>query len=155
MFKNILFVCVGNICRSPTAEYLAKNIFQQFDKSVTVKSAGLAAVVGAPIVENAKIILDQHKIDSSAHRAQQLSADLIRESDIIFTMEEWQINEVSFSFSAAHGKIFSLGKWRNEEISDPYRKSFEIFEKTFSLIELNWALWLQKLWKIQNPYGAA
>ena len=42
---------------------------------------------------------------------------------------------------------FFFGKWRDEEIIDPYRQGTEIFEQVFELIKNNWDVWQKKLWK--------
>ena len=148
MFKNILFVCVGNICRSPAAEYWAK---AQFKKSghtdIHISSAGLHAVQLAPIAPEMQIILDQFKIDASQHRAKQIEAIDIVGAEIIFTMETWQQQELLLAFPNGRGKIFSLGKWSDEEIVDPYRKDQATFEHVFELIKKNWDIWQNKLWK--------
>ena len=48
MFKHILIVCVGNICRSPTAEYLLKKQLLEKGSGITVESAGIGALVDKP-----------------------------------------------------------------------------------------------------------
>ncbi len=52
MFNSILVVCAGNICRSPTGEYLLKDKLaaNPQNKQVTVSSAGLTALVGQPVL---------------------------------------------------------------------------------------------------------
>ena len=147
MFKKILFVCVGNICRSPAAEYWAKSQFQKTKRSdIQISSAGLSAMVASPIAEKMKIILDKFNIDSSAHRAKQVDKNSIENSDIIFVMESWQKQELSFAFPNSRGKIFSLGKWNDEEIVDPYRKDQSAFDHVFNMIQTNWEVWQKKLW---------
>jgi len=147
MFKNILFICVGNICRSPLAEYWAQAQLQQQGKDVQVKSAGLAAMINWPIDAKSRLILDRYNIDSSAHRARQVTLPIMSEADIIFTMESWQSKELKQKFPSMYGKIFNFGKWRNEDIADPYKQSQEAFENVFILIEENWTLWQNNLWR--------
>ena len=62
-------------------------------------------------------------------------------------METWQKKELLIAFPSSHGKIFCLGKWRDEEIIDPYRQGAEIFEQVFESIKNNWDAWQKKLWK--------
>ncbi|MCX7121801.1 MAG: low molecular weight phosphotyrosine protein phosphatase [Gammaproteobacteria bacterium] len=148
MFKNILFVCVGNICRSPAAEYWARAQLQKSGfKDIQIASAGLHAVQSAPIAKEMQTILDRFKIDAGQHRGKQIDANDIARAEIIFTMETWQQQELLLAFPSGRGKIFSLGKWSDEEIADPYRKDQAMFEHVFELIQKNWNSWQNKLWK--------
>ncbi|PIZ04883.1 MAG: protein tyrosine phosphatase [Gammaproteobacteria bacterium CG_4_10_14_0_8_um_filter_38_16] len=147
MFKNILFVCVGNICRSPVAEYWVR---EQLEKAnfmeCQVFSAGIQAVQTAPIAPEMQMILNQFNIDASKHAAKQIDKNDVARAEIIFTMETWQKEELSFAFPSSRGKIFTLGKWCNEEIIDPYRKEQAVFESVFESIKDNWGIWQNKLW---------
>ncbi|MDX9738299.1 MAG: low molecular weight phosphotyrosine protein phosphatase, partial [Azonexus sp.] len=55
MFKSILVVCVGNICRSPTGEALLKSKLQ--GRGIEVTSAGLGALVGKPVDSTAAEVM--------------------------------------------------------------------------------------------------
>lgn len=147
MFKNILFVCVGNICRSPTAEYWARSELMKAGKTdIHLSSAGLSAMKNHPIEPAAQAILTQQGVDASAHIARQIDKNIVQSADIIFVMELWQKKELSVVFPGSHGKIFALGQWRNEEVIDPYRKGEAVFETVFELIKDNWTMWQHKLW---------
>lgn len=142
-----MFVCVGNICRSPAAEYWAKNeLLKSGLNDIRVFSAGLHAMQSSPIAPEMQNILNQFEIDSSTHRGKQIDANDVIRAEIIFTMETWQKEELSIAFPNGRGKIFTLGKWRNEEIIDPYRKEQSVFEAVFDSIKENWKMWQSKLW---------
>lgn len=147
MFKNILFVCVGNICRSPTAAYWARDQLQKKRlTNITVSSAGIHAMRDYAMEKEAQDILKQFDIDASAHRARQIEKKIIDAAEIIFTMETSQKEELAIAFPESRGKIFILGKWKNEEIRDPYRQQLIVFEQVFESIQDNWGLWQSKLW---------
>lgn len=147
MFKNILFVCVGNICRSPAAEYLARDQLKKKGLTeIQVFSAGIRAMQSHAIAPEMQIILNKYQIDASKHVAKQIDATDVAHAEIIFTMETWQKEELSFVFPNSRGKIFCLGKWRNQEISDPYRQEHAVFENVFESIKENWEIWQNKLW---------
>ena len=148
MFKNILFVCVGNICRSPMAEYWARAQLQKLGLiDAHVSSAGISNVMqGLPAAKETQIILNRFDINVSAHAARHIDKNIVQKADIIFVMETWQKKELSVVFSGSHGKIFPLGQWMNSEITDPYRKDQAAFETTFELIKENWEIWQSKLW---------
>jgi protein-tyrosine phosphatase len=84
---HILFVCTGNICRSPMAErlaaaYAARSGIQHFKTS----SAGTRAVVGHPIHPTAVPVLKQLGGDASNFAARQLTTRIAAEADLILTM---------------------------------------------------------------------
>ena len=148
MFKKILFVCVGNICRSPTAEYWARNELKKRGISdVSVTSAGLQAMKLLPIAHEAKLVLDRYGVDASTHCAKQIIIRDVMDAEIILTMENWQTEKLLLTFPSCRGKIFCFGKWSDEEISDPYRKTQEYFERMFELIKICWNDWQSRLWQ--------
>lgn len=80
---NVLFVCTGNICRSPAAELLLRN---QALSGVTAKSAGTGAVVGHAVSVPMQQLLAADGISSSGFHARQLTPRLVESSDLIVTM---------------------------------------------------------------------
>ncbi|MHA2787663.1 arsenate reductase/protein-tyrosine-phosphatase family protein [Corynebacterium sp. S7] len=83
---SILFVCTGNICRSPLAEYLLKRKIVDLHE-VTVSSAGTHALVGAPMDEQTSGIASVLGVNDTAnHRARQLNEKLLESSELVLTM---------------------------------------------------------------------
>ncbi|WP_417615574.1 low molecular weight protein-tyrosine-phosphatase [Oceanisphaera sp.] len=144
MFDNILVVCVGNICRSPTAEFLLKQALP----NKIVHSAGLGALVDHDIDATAKKVAEQHGLACPTHSARQLTKQLCREADVILVMENNHKEGITRLAPEARGKTFLLGQWNNnQEIPDPYKKSEEAFEHVYKLIANNCNLWAKKLAK--------
>jgi protein-tyrosine phosphatase len=142
MFNNILVVCAGNICRSPTAEYLLKNKLKDKLEKISVSSAGLTALVGKPAEATASSIALTNNIDMNEHQGRQLNSTLIAENDLILVMEERHLSDLLGQYPQARGKTFLLGKWiDNTEIPDPYRQSHEAFEHVYQLIDQSCAAW--------------
>ena len=140
MFNSILVVCAGNICRSPTGEYLLKG--KLADSDIKVSSAGLTALVGKGAEATATSIALSNNIDMSAHKGRQLSVSLIAENDLILVMEERHLSDLLGQYPQARGKTFLLGKWiDNTEIPDPYRQSHEAFEHVYQLIDRACSAW--------------
>ncbi|WP_351123740.1 low molecular weight protein-tyrosine-phosphatase [Shewanella sp. T24-MNA-CIBAN-0130] len=144
MFDSVLVVCAGNICRSPTAEYVFKNKLN--DKSITVSSAGLTALVGKAADAMAQKIAASHGVIMDAHQGQQLSSKLVANNSVILVMEQRHLNDVHSRYPEARGKTFLLGKWiNNAEIPDPYRQSQEAFEHVYALIDSACSAWQKYL----------
>lgn len=144
VFKNILVICVGNICRSPSAEFLFRQKLRHRD--IQVHSAGLKAMVGYPMDDNAMRMLEARGIDAATHRARQLEPAMLREADLVLAMEREHLAAVSRLAPEASGKLFLLDKWRDaSDIPDPYRRSPQVFEHVHAMIERGVDSWLDYL----------
>ncbi len=143
VFKSILVVCVGNICRSPMAEALLQRRLHERD--ISVSSAGLGALVGHQADEIARNLMMEKGIDISGHRARQIDAGMLRDAELILVMEGWQQREIEQNFPTTRGKVFRLGHWGNFDIADPYRKPRDAFEVALTAIERGIDEWMKRL----------
>ena len=142
MFNKILVVCVGNICRSPTAERLLKH----YQPALTVHSAGLGALVGKAADSSAASVAQDNGLSLDGHCARQLTAAMCRDYDLILTMERRHIHALCDIAPEMRGKVMLFGHWDDErEIPDPYRKSRDAFEAVYSLIDRSARKWAQAL----------
>ncbi len=142
MFNNILVVCVGNICRSPTGERLLRDALP----GRTVRSAGLAALIDRPADQSATEEAKNHGLSLDGHSAQQLTRSLCQQSDLILVMERGHIAAVTAVDPTAHGKTMLFGRWLGErEIPDPYRRSPEMYAHVYDLLEQGAQAWASKL----------
>lgn len=112
MFDKILVVCVGNICRSPTGEYLLKALLP----NKIIASAGVGALVGKPADKTALKVAKEHGVNMDQHVAQQLTSELCREFDLILVMEQGHINAVTNIAPEARGKTMLLSQWLNNMV---------------------------------------
>lgn len=84
---HILFVCTGNICRSPTGERLAAAYVSQHGISdFTTSSAGTRAVIGHPIHPDAALVLRNLGGDVAGFSARQLTAEIAWDADLVIAM---------------------------------------------------------------------
>lgn len=142
MISSVLVVCVGNICRSPTGERLLKRALPE----KRIASAGFSALKGYPADQTASEVAARHGLSLEGHHAQQLTASMCRDFDLILVMEKRHIEQVNRIDPAARGKTMLLGHWLNQqEIADPYRKSREAFEEVYGLLENATQKWVNVL----------
>lgn len=130
--NNILFVCIGNICRSPMAEGFLKHALP--DKAVL--SAGINALDGAPADPLSVQLMREHGIDISAHRARSLAAWMVSDSDVILTMDEWQKRFIGINYPDSICKVFRLCEDGKCDVPDPYRQGLAAFRYACNLISL-------------------
>lgn len=138
---NILVVCIGNICRSPMAEYFFKQEFPQLH----IESAGIAGLTGHHADEKAILCMQRHSIDMQAHVAKKLNADLIKKSDLILVMSQNQQKHIEQTWPFSKGKTFRLGHWQSRNIADPYQHEQTVFDDTCQLIRSCITDWKQHI----------
>lgn len=143
MFRCVLTVCTGNICRSPIAQYLLQARTKKH--RTTVESAGLRALQRHPADPQAVMLMKQRGFDISTHRGRQLTNEMLREAELILVMETAQRLALEDKAPWARGKIYTLGHWDEFDIPDPYGKPLAIFESVTELIDRSVAQWEAKL----------
>lgn len=123
---TILLVCSGNTCRSPMAAGIARQILaqrchvplQDLEASgISVVSAGVSAVPGAPASDQAVQQMAAQNIDIAGHRSLRLTADLIHEADLILAMEARHRDTVLSLVPSAVSKTYVLDA--SADVVDP------------------------------------
>lgn len=140
--RRVLVVCLGNVCRSPIAEYVLRR--RLAGRDVVVESAGIAATDGARVEPAALAVLDRHGIDADAHVARRLDREMIDAADLVLVMERDHLEYICSELPSATGKTFLLGKWQGGfEVPDPFGKSRETFEHVYRAVELAARRWCE------------
>ena len=141
MIRQVLVVCIGNICRSPMAEGLLRQALPQ----VQFGSAGISAMVGHGADPIAVQIMAGAGVDITAHRARMVTDAIAREADLILVMDEQQKQQLAMQYPHVRGKVFRLAETSRQDIPDPYRQSPEIFRSVFLLIENGVDEWAKRI----------
>jgi low molecular weight protein-tyrosine phosphatase len=138
---RVLFVCMGNICRSPLAQGVFENVLRResLEDEVSVDSAGTGHWhVGSPPDERALSAASLRGLDLSAQRARQIARDDCQSFDYILTMDEGNYHMVS---SLCRGSAvvrpfldFATGS-PEREVPDPYYGGPDGFEHVLDLVE--------------------
>ena len=130
--KTILFVCTGNVCRSPMAEGIFRHIMKG-RRDIQVLSAGIGAMEGQPPSPYAVQAVRELGIDISRQRSRQLTAELVQEADYIFGMTHSHVDTVFLLYPQAAEKTFLLREFDDtldifeKDISDPIGGSYEVY----------------------------
>jgi protein-tyrosine phosphatase len=140
---RVLFVCSGNICRSPVAEGLLLHLISPAERgSFSASSAGTLGIVGEPADPDAIRAASERGFDISAHRSSALTIERIRPSGIVLVMEESHLQAVR-ALSPDHPRVRLLGShlpasWRSSggaEIPDPIGSGIQAFRECLRRIE--------------------
>lgn len=137
MIQHVLFVCTGNICRSPLAEALLERALKERGmEEVAVTSAGTGAWDGAPASEGAYLVGLERGLDLSGHRARLLTRELVEQADLILTMARHhraRVDELG-----GEGRVFVLGEYAGkggDEVSDPFGGDLGVYRDTCQELE--------------------
>ena len=150
--RSILVVCAGNICRSPMAEYLFRNKLEE--THIAVSSAGLIARDGAGVEPVSLQLGAVHGVNLGPHRSRRLRSGLLAETELVLVMEKRHQLDLVGKYPEARGKVFLLGKWIDEEISDPYQQSPEAYQYVYQQIALACDSWIPHLdTKVELKYA--
>ena len=134
--KKILFVCHGNICRSPMAEFILKNMVKKkgLQENFAICSSATSTEeiwngVGNPVYPPARAVLESHGIDPAGKRAVQLNKSDYEKYDLFIGMDRANIRNMRRIFGGdSKGKIHKLMEYTHStaDVSDPwYTRDFD------------------------------
>lgn len=124
--RSVLFVCWGNIIRSPMAAALLEKYLSELGRNdISVSSAGLRAKPGRGADGRALMVARQFGVSLEGHRARALEREMVEQADAIFVMDSLNEAGVLGRFPQAASKVFLLGVYAGgesqpTEIMDPY-----------------------------------
>jgi len=131
---TILFVCKGNICRSPFAQYYAEKIFS---KTMKILSCGYYSEINRKCPVEAITAAKEFDINLEKHRSSLINMDLVKNAQIIFVFDEENRQLLLSQYPSAKKKIYLIGllnKNQPKVISDPYGKNYYQYKTTYQLI---------------------
>ncbi len=142
---RVCFVCLGNICRSPTAEAVTRRLLREAGLTDTVQldSAGTGDWhLGEPPDRRTQAAAAKRGIDMSAHRAQKFTADEFAHHDLILAMDNKNLRdlEAMAPTPADRAKVrlfrsFDPRAPAGAEVPDPYYGGHAHFEEVLDICE--------------------
>ena len=126
MMKKILFVCLGNICRSPMAEYILRDMAQKRGIAVNVASAGTSGWHDGEYMHcGTAEILDGLSIESRDFRSRKIPTDALQYYDYVIVMDDSNLRDVEKLFGRQPEKIFKItdllpASSRYDHVPDPW-----------------------------------
>ncbi len=115
---RLLVVCSGNICRSPMAEAIARDLAARLQVAVEIRSASTLGFQNEPAHEHSIRAMAEGGIDIANHRTTPLSVELIKWADHILVMEDYHVRHIRAR--VPHTEVILLGRYvGKEEIVDP------------------------------------
>ncbi len=132
MKRRILFVCTGNVCRSPmAAALLAEGARQAGDAGqYEISSAGTWAMDGEPASSHARSVMHDRGLDLDRHRSQTVTDELVSKADLILVMTRNHRDSLCAEFPSARRKTHLLSELAGQQydVGDPMGKSREDYE---------------------------
>ena len=133
----IMFVCSGNTCRSPMAEYALRSLLErERPGGVEVISAGTLGLQGQPATRYAQEAGRVWDLDMSPHLNQPLTVELIERSDLIFAMAPEHHQKILEMVPKASGKTYLLRKFPDnsgmgDRVEDPIGMDLNVYNEVF------------------------
>ncbi len=132
MKRRILFVCTGNVCRSPMAAALFNGQATRAGdgERVEASSAGTWALDAEPASSHAQVVMQRRGLDLSTHRGRTITAELLEEADLILTMTRNHQDSIGAEFPGTRSKLHLMSELVGQQydISDPYGGTVDEYE---------------------------
>lgn len=131
---NILFICTGNICRSPMGEYILNHLAGERGLDMQAASAGCSDwEANGPATQNAvKAVKQLYGIDMAAHRARHFTPQLAEDVELVIAMEQHHA-AYARQILPAGKQVMLLHEWaygdRRTGVADPWGQSMQVYKE--------------------------
>ncbi|TFG25962.1 MAG: hypothetical protein EU532_10985 [Promethearchaeota archaeon] len=159
---NVLFICYANTCRSPAAEYIAKDLkenkYKKELQDVQFDSAGWHDAFDYAQPETVNFIKNKG-IDMSDFHSKIITKELLERVDLIIGMERYHIVKIRHNFrkikKKLEGKLFTLKQFngagkKDINIPDPYKTGIDNYNRILKIVEENVEALIKRIIQINN-----
>jgi protein-tyrosine-phosphatase len=129
----VLFVCTGNICRSPMAMALfRKKLAEHGEQGWRVESAGTWAYEGQQASEGSVIAMSRRGLDLATHLSRRVDHEMLASFDLILTMERNHKEALRIEFPDLAERIMLLSEpaGGRADVRDPFGRNLQDYENT-------------------------
>ena len=154
--RSFLFVCYGNIMRSPMAEIMLKRALSQYhQEGITVLSAGIHAIPGTEAHPRARVAAREFGLALDQHRSRPLTEEMVSNADAVFAMDFQNQAELLSRFPEARDKILLLstyaeGEQRGRAIADPYFGDQDETSRCYAVLQTCVNNLVKSMWPVTN-----
>jgi protein-tyrosine-phosphatase len=142
---HVLFVCYGNICRSPLAEAIARQKADERGFSATFESAGVGALDDGCATPEAEQVAGEHGLSLSAFGSRRLDSKILGRADLVLTMTADQLEHVrSLGARRAH-LLTEFGSGSAGDVADPIGAGVSTYRATYDHLASEIELVLDRL----------
>lgn len=139
MIPRVLFVCTGNVCRSPMAEGFLRRMAEEAGAGIEVGSAGLGAMEGMAPSRHSVVAMDEEEIDISSQRSRMLTPEMVESYTHIFGLGSGHVEAIRSYFPEAAEKTFVLREFVSNgldlEVPDPIGGDLDEYRLTRNLLK--------------------
>ncbi|MFU8779888.1 MAG: low molecular weight protein arginine phosphatase [Kiritimatiellia bacterium] len=129
--RDLVFVCTGNICRSPMAEYLFRDLIRASHPDWRIFSAGVAASYGVPASRHAVQVVAEKGVDLSPHRSQPLIPVMASTACLFVVMTTGHMAYLRDMYPATADKTHLLLSFKSRtqetDLLDPIGLSLDVY----------------------------
>jgi len=139
MTRRVLFVCTGNVCRSPMAEGFLRQMAKEAGAEIEVGSAGLGAMEDMTPSRHSVTAMKEEGIDISRQRSRMLTPEMVEDYTHIFGLGSGHAETIRGYFPEAQEKTFVLREFIADgldlEVPDPIGGDLDEYRLTRNLIK--------------------
>ena len=152
MIKSILLVCMGNICRSPTAEAIFKSKMQSNGLDLFIDSAGTLAYHQGSLPDHRSVIAGNQRGYSFDNMiARQITSEDFEQFDLILAADDNNLTDLRnicpLEYQNKLKLIMAFSPLKDKNVPDPYFGQGDGFEVVIDLLEASAETWIQYLLK--------
>ncbi len=132
--KKIIYICTGNICRSPMAHwYMQKKVIDLgIQEEYLIDSCGTNAQSGQPATKNAIEVIYEYGVDMKKHRSKYIDEINLGDYDLIICLTESHKNFVLYMYPNIKDRIYTLKEYVNKDkeykdIDDPWGFDINVY----------------------------